>query len=283
MISKTIKLLCVFMCIEVSCPVLWAYTPAETNQVVVAMLNKLKDYGSQDYFPQGRNRDGEDRPDTWEKLCQGTVADGWSSEDRKMAFMGYLQSLGTADLKNSLPRDRVYVRLAISQCRLLNDTNVVESLIRLSQNPNGIFRDYSAEVAISIGGIDERMTTFVENIVTNRASTTSLERSVALCEFGKKLRCGGVGQELSKRHAVEMVYRNRMSEVGAVVGCDMVLTNCIEHYGMSSNRLEAMLWALKTPASITDAYRDYLIGVTNQLLSSDQQLRQLTINEGGNE
>lgn len=255
------------------------HTPEETNQVVRTLVGFLRNFSSIDDWA----KDGALRhtlcPNSWEKFLD--VADrSWTLEERKGAFDWYLTSLGTVDLRGRAPEEQDFVRCAIAQCSRLSYTNAVPKLFALALNTNGVHREDAVRIALRIGPVSDEATSFVEYVTTNQANLAGLRRGLALGVYGKKLFSTQTTNTPALTRAVEMFYRNRKSEIVVAHGCDMVLTNFISAYSISSNRLDAALWALTDLEYTTGRYRRYFDSVTNQLLSSGQPLQQLSLGGG---
>lgn len=256
-----------------------AHTPEETNAVVRAMLGRVRMFCSIDDLSRNMELWRSLCPGTWEKFL-GTADAGWTFDERKGAFDWYLSSLGSSDLKSKTTKEQDDVLCAISGCILLKYADSASSLMSLALNTNGVHRDEAARAALKVGPVSDEATSFVEYVTTNRANLAGLQRGLALGEYGKKIFSTQTTNTPALARAVEMFYRNRKSEIVVAHGCDMVLTNFISAYSISSNRLDAALWALTDLEYTTGRYRRYFDSVTNQLLSSGQPLQQLSLGGG---
>ena len=264
----------------------YAYTPAETNDVVRGMLSRLVWIGSHDNFPA----DGKivipgagESPDTWEGFL-GRVHDGrWTTEERKCAFDWYLSTLGTIDCQALSSMDQKLVYAALGRCNVFNYTNAVPSLRALALNPKGIHRLEAIEVVLKLSPVDDTTTSFIETVMTNIVGFSSVERGVACAVFADQL-CHfsptGAGAAAVKNRAVQMFYRNRNFGYDSAYLIDTLLVSSIEGYAMSSNRLETALTML-SKMEPDDFDRKDIIAITNRLISSGQPLR--WINVRGNE
>lgn len=252
------------------------YTPEETNAVVRVLLGHLRFYGSIDNLAKDMELRRVHCPNTWEKFLN-VVDSTWTLEEKKGAFDWYLSTLGTSNLRGKSKKEQDYVICAISQCNRLTYTNSVPWLMALAQNTNGVYREDAVRFALKLGQVSDETTSFVEYMTTNHVNLAGIERGRALGEYGVKLLSGPVNNTLALSRAVEMFYRNRKSEIAVAHGCDMVLTNFLNSYVISSNRLDAALWALEDHEFTKGRYRQYFVSVTNQLLSSGQPLRWVNI------
>ena len=264
----------------------YAYTPAETNDVVRGMLSRLVWIGSHDNFPA----DGKivipgagESPDTWEGFL-GRVHDGrWTTEERKCAFDWYLSTLGTIDCQALSSMDQKLVYAALGRCSVFNYTNAVPSLCALALNPKGIYRDEAIGLSLKLSPIEDTTTTFVETVMTNVVGFGLLERETACGEYGYRLCLSNptnANSRAIKSRAVAMFYRNRNVDIAAAHVIDMLLVSNVVNYATSSNRLETLVHML-SDVELDDVSRREFSAITNKMQSSDQPLR--WINAGGNE
>lgn len=264
----------------------YAYTPAETNEVVRGMLSRLVWIGSHDNFPA----DGKivipgagESPDTWEGFL-GRVYDGrWTTEERKCAFDWYLSTLGAIDCQALSSMDQKLVCAALGRCSVFNYTNAVPSLRALALNPRGIHRLEAIDLVLKLSPVEDATTSFIETVMTNVVGFSTVERGVACAVYADQLRhfspTGTVAAAIKNR-AVQMFYRNRNLGYDSAYLIDALLVSNIEGYEMSSNRLETTLLML-SKMEPDDFDRKDITAITNRLLSSGQPLR--WINVGGDE
>ena len=261
-----------------------AFTTAETNRVVRSLLNRIMaDAYDDDWTDEVKVIPYEQRVDTWETFIGGTSEPGWSFNDKKGAFDWYLSTLGAKDCLNLPQGQKDYVIGAISQCHDLRYTNAIPYLRSLAFNTNGVHRKSAIETVIQLGRVNEEMNCFVESVITNCSVFSLVERESAFAEYADKLiamtnECATV----ERVNAGRMFYRNRF--VGSVgeISVDWAVKACFPLYEMSSNRFQTAMWVL-SQENCASHVRNYFTTVTNQLLSSGQPLRQLTIGEEGNE
>ncbi len=279
--SSTMRLLC-FTMILLALPVL-AFTSAETNQVVKSLLNRIMaDAYDDNWTDEPKIILPQQRIDTWETFIGGTIAPGWSFNDKKGAFDWYLSTLGTKECLDLPQGQKDYVLGAISQCFELRYTNAIPYLRNLAFNPKGVHREAAIETAIQLGNVDDGMTAFVESVVTNRGNHTRSQRGTACVEYSRKLVAITNAPMSARLRAGRMFYRHRLFDIAGAVGIDRAIISCYPSYGISSNRLQTACWVLEQSGCGQQA-RNYFISVTNQLLSSGQPLQQLDIGEGDNE
>lgn len=263
---------------------LHAYTPAETNELVRGALIHAMTFKPDRFVPRVLN-ENED-PNTWQGFLGGDdVEHGWTLTQKKEAFYNYLTTLGTTDWQNKSSVERRLVRTALFQCARLNYTNSFQSVKDLALNPNGVQRRKAIELALGFGPVDDEMTAFVETIMTNANGYVIDERATACCGYAQNLLDRSFTNDVQnarRDRAVKMLYRHRYLDLLGTVPLDSLFSACFSGYGMSSNRLEFANYVLGHP-ECSDGDREEFTAITNQLLSSSQPLRQLNIDDGGNE
>jgi len=218
---------------------------------------------------------------TWEGFL-GAEGHGWTMEEKKSAFLWFLNTMGTNDFTSVSDMDKELTRIAIVQCRDLAFTNAVPALMSMGANPNGICRKDAIALAIQLGDLNEAMTTFVDSIITNVVSYSFRERGVVCGKFARKVYDLSKGNNYTNAVlcglATTMLYRNRKVDV---TGAKMLDTLFCEHYYgyvNSSNRLDYSCFVLDHVNCTPYDKRDFT-SITNQLLSSGQPLP--WINVGG--
>ena len=92
----------------------------------------------------------------------------------------------------------------------------------------------------------------------------------------------GTQSRQTTEKSIQTFYRHRLYDVAGSHMLDKLFVSKISGYEYSSNRLEHANFVLCHPDR-RDFHRQKFSAITNQLLSSGQPLRQLTIDEGGNE
>lgn len=217
-------------------------------------------------------------PLSWNGFLKMTEKDGWTFDEKKDAFDGYLASLASVDWRSCTSREQNYVAAALTQCDVLGYTNACRHLRGLVANPGGIFREKAICVLIKLGQVNDSSTEFIESVVTNRALFSRRERAVGLMEYAKALR-NSSEDNLVTSNAMRMVYRLRHADALSSISCDKTLSDRMVGYEMSSNRLSYALGILQNEG-IGALERRHFSSVTNRLLSSGCPLRQLTIWDG---
>ena len=260
-----------------------AHTLAESNEVVRIMLDSSMNHPD--------HLDGE-RPRVHFRFYDPTVffgmeaGQGWTPEGRRAAFIGFVEHMGEVDFTTTTNMTCRQVAKAVAQCANFNFTNTASALRRLSSNSTypERFRIAAIRVAINLGGVCDETTHYVENIMTNGAKYSIVERCMARGRYLELVQDASSNETYSAAtaNAGRMYYKYRLSEISMADSIDRLLVSCLDGYTMSSNRLETALYVLSSPEADDEDRKDFTT-ITNQLLSSGQPLRQLTIGEGGNE
>ena len=223
------------------------------------------------------------RFDTWEEFVGPGTAE-WTMEDRKEAFGAYLAWLGETNMTVLDGMEKSLACIAISKCRTLSFTNAVPALKAIGLNPNGLYRSDAISLAVTLSALDTDLVGFVETVMTNKVSFTLRERGAATAKLAKKILTvnGNVADDSVLRQATVMLYRNRHVGTAGALMLDRLFCSKYEGYATSSNRLSFAHFILNHPEREYYDIKDFS-SITNQLLSSGQPLRQLTISDGGNE
>ena len=166
----------------------------------------------------------------------------------------------------------------------LSFTNAVPALKAIGLNPNGLYRRDAISLAVTLSALDTDLVGFVETVMTNKVSFTLRERGAATAKLAKKILTvnGNVVDDSVLRQATVMLYRNRHVGTAGALMLDRLFCSKYEGYATSSNRLSFAHFILNHPEREYYDIKDFS-SITNQLLSSGQPLRQLTISDGGNE
>lgn len=226
---------------------------------------------------------------------QGAETNDFTFAENRAAFDYFLTTLATndcqrgvshltsADEMRSLWAEEDAYRGLFMLLKDIGYTNACPHLRGLALNPRGIMRVDAIKLAVQLGAVDSEATGFVENIITNSADCLGWrERGYAYSEYAKKVHSCSNRNDVCE-HAAEMFYRNRWMDWRIAPSCDTVLSSVIDGYAQSSNRLEYANWVLRSTQGLGWGAYSRFVSITNQLLSSGQPLRQLTIGEGGNE
>ena len=254
-----------------------AHTTSESNMVVRSALSYIAHSAS--CQPDLDVPLDEDSPITWQEFLGGNT-NGWTLSEKKAAFNWYLGMLGTKDCSGEGFDEEDEIDAAISCCRVLNYTNAVSALKALALNPKGVCRSDAIEFTIQFSAVDFATTEFVETIITNVSGYSSGERVSCYWEYAKKLRQDPCTNSVCAS-ALSMFYRNRKVSGTGAATLDRLFADKIDGYALSSNRLDTALSMLMV-TNMRPQFVEYFTGVTNQLLSSGQQLPWINVGMGGN-
>jgi len=258
-----------------------AFSPAETNRVARRLIHRAMRLSSCPTIPdEGELYNPDEDLGTWHGFLGGDETNGWTVAAKKAAFDWYLSTLGSCDCRSLPPMDKLLVLNAVEMCEALAYTNAVPSLKSLALNPLGIHRDVAMTTTLKLSPIDDTTTQFVEYILTNTVQYTAGERLVCYWGYARRLRNEVEPGDVYGR-AVRMFYRNRMVDWIGGMTVDRLLSEHIDGYANSSNRLDTALFML-APTNMRPQFVEYFTSVTNQLLSSGQPLPWIYVGTGGN-
>jgi len=257
-----------------------AFCVAETNRVARRLIHRAMRLSSCPTLPDGGELYNPDEDlGTWHGFLGGDEINGWTVAAKKAAFDWYLSTLGSCDCRSLSPKDKLIVLNAVEMCEALAYTNAVPSLKALTLNPLGIYRDVAMATALKFSPIDDTTTQFVECILTNAVQYTAGERLVCYWGYARRLRNEVVPSDAHGR-AVRMFHRNRMVDWIGGMTVDRLLSEHIDGYAISSNRLDTALFML-THTNTRPQFVEYFTSVTNQLLSSGQPLPWINVGGSG--
>ena len=282
---KTVVLSCILLFVFTGGEAL-GHTLQETNAVVQTALWKVVASNPTD------NIESDDMhellnvpPNNWQTFFGGTTNDGWTVEGRQAAFDWYLARMCVTNCQTLAPMTLHLFQTAIFECRYLSYTNAVGPLKSLVLNPHGIDKVSAIEQIVEFSPADDSLTVFVENILTNKARFSFVERAIAGSYYAHKIRLFQPAtneQRVQKDRAAKMFYRHRLGDVTGGECMDNLFVSYFSGYEWSSNRLEFANFVLQHPEC--DEYdRDYFNSITNRLLNAKQSLRQLNIDARGGE
>ena len=279
---KTIVMLLVLVC-----SVSLAHTDLEKGRYVDGILMRTMYVASDDSWAlEGRDPDPHNVLGSWEGFLGRPGGEGWTSgwsmAERRAAFDWYLERLSTTNCccMSSLDKSKVFI--AFATCKKFAYTNAVPMLRGAALNPNCVHRDLAIEVGVDYGNVSPQTTDFVETVVTNMSGYTREERAVACSRYASKV----LSMSPTNSHdvvvrdaALRCLYRNRYAGVVSANMLDKLFVSKIDGYEYSSNRLEYARFVLACPERRRNHEKKY-VTITNQLLSSEHPLAQLTIGEG---
>ena len=257
-----------------------AFSPAETNRVARRLIHRaMRLSGCHEIPDEGELYNPDEDLGTWHGFLGGDETNGWTVAAKKAAFDWYLSTLGSCDCRSLLPRDKLLVLNAVEMCEALAYTNAVPSLKALALNPLGIYRDVAMTTALKFSPIDDATTQFVESMLTNTVQYTAGERLACYWGYARRLRDEVEAGDAYGR-AVRMFYRNRLVDWIGGMTVDRLLSERIDGYVISSNRLDTALFML-APTNMRPQFVEYFTSVTNQLLSSGQPLPWIEVGDSG--
>lgn len=266
---------------------LWGHTPAESNELVRAMLYAATPRGC-DGGRAGMSRQ------QWAVVLKSHLPDvffgsictnsGWSYEGRVAAFDNFIANMGGIDFLDESNEYRQCAVMAVNQCRDMNYAKATVPIRQLVYNPSypSYLRSRAIEAAVHLGGLDDDSTAFVDSIMTNTSVFSRSERSMASKTYAAIVQGFVVTNEAGAQassNALSMIYRNRFVDWENAYHIDDMLVARINGYALSSNRLELAEHVLAV-TNCWNATRIHFVSITNQLLSSGQPLVQLNIGEG---
>ena len=276
---KSEKTLLVVAC----CIIGWAipalsHTAAESNAVVRSMLSMADHFWISLLHLDDSVLNWPATPETWNGFLQLGINKGWTLEEKNAAFDWYLESMSRQDIQALSPRNKDLLLTAVFQCEKHCHTNSYLSLERLAVNASGRLREDAMRTAIACAPLDDALLSFTENVATNSVVFELKERYFGLAKLRDKFGMVPVNADMTNK-VIGLYYRLRNDGYISIC-CDGVLTNRLDGYAMSSNRLDVA----RNMLSLTNIHPRviaYYVGVTNELISSGQPLRR--INVGGNE
>jgi hypothetical protein len=256
------------------------FSPAETNRLARRLIYRAMRLSGCHTIPDaGELYNPDEDLGTWHGFLGVDETNGWTVIAKKAAFDWYLSTLGTCDCQSLSRSDKLLVLNAVEMCGMLAYTNAVPSLKALALNPRGIHREVALATALKFSAIEDQTTQFVESILTNITQYTAGERLGCYWGYARRLRSDTAAGD-AYDCAVGMFYRNRKVDWIGGMTVDRLLSERIEGYANSSNRLDTALFML-APTNTRPQFVEYFTSVTNQLLSSGRPLVQLDIGEGG--
>lgn len=258
----------------------YAHSSTSTNELVKSMLLRVAEFGSDtpDCEPQNERRLA---PVTWKGFLVGGENEGWTLPEKKAAFLWFLSVASTNDWSASSSEDDEYVRVAIRQSQLLACSEAVPAMKAMVVNPNGIYKDRAVDLIARLGAFDGSMASFLENVFTNHVGVDSAVRFSAIKGVSKRLMNETCFND-DMVNTLHAIYRNRNRDCVGAITTDRLLSAKLDNYAISSNRM-ATACRMLSMQNARQGLVGYFTNVTNQLQSSGQPLRQLTIGEGENE
>ena len=283
--TMNVKLLMAGLSLAAFCTFAKEHTPAESNEVVRTLL--LRNYVHGDCLNVRPQWDSVSDFRTPERFFATPVDGDWTPEEKKGAFDAYLEGMGRRDYSSESNQYYTVAELAVGRCADMRYTVALPWIKELFLNPTcshrvrmHVIRSIVPMLPLNLENIS-----FTEKVFTNTTVFAVKERGF-LCDFYISRMLEGATNGLCTTSLVQesasRFYQHRKIDATGGLTFDELFAKGIEGYSTSSNRLDFALFILTN--SGCDPYdRKHFTAVTNQLLSSGQPLRQLTIGEGGNE
>ncbi len=262
------------------------HSPAEKERLVADLLSRTMEH--RDVIVLGRSfvRPDYSNPDVFYNIRTETP---WTRAEKEAAFQEFVANMGQIDFTESR-WGRPDVLAATLQCLRFNYTNAVPSIQRVILNPaiDSTARGLMLEYCIELSPVDDGMTSFMGNVVTN-SLFTKWQRRYVVDYYANKV-YGAMVSNLTAHavcdRAALMIYNKYPRDDWAYVqALDHFFSNYFEGYAVSSNRL-AYLEGVLSNTNVTENanmifIKKRFISLTNQLHEAEQPLRQITIGEGG--
>ena len=250
-----------------------------TNDVVRTELQRLLEVTSDDRYSGPISAQRGSLTNMWWTFFAPVSYEGWSLTERKAAYENYLSSMCTNDFQRMDGEEVALFRVALYQCEVVSYTNAVPMLKQLVLNQHGIAKDRALRMIVDYSPLTDALTDFIESVMTNKVSYRREDRGAACRTYADKVRLWvpqNSEQNRIKQRAARMFYRNRMIDAVGAYSLDRLFIGQYPGYEFSSNRLEYISFVLTHPL-----FREvpYYNAITNQLLISEEPLRQLTIGE----
>ncbi len=265
------------------------HTPEEETRLVAKMLEFTMWYP--DVMPKGRTFrvPNYGNPDVFYGVRTETP---WTRAEKEAAFLNFVTNMWQLDFSpRTYGHDKPNPVAATYQCLRMNCTNAVPSIRRLVLNPtlDSHVRLKTLEFCIKLSPVDDDMTMFMGNVLTNETFFANDQRDYVL-EYADKV-YGAMVSNLADRavcdRAALMVYNNYPRDDWQNMShLDRFFANYFSGYAMSSNRL-AFVDAMLSNTNVTEDVemrfiKERFITITNQLHQVPQPLPQVSIG-GGNE
>ena len=211
----------------------------------------------------------------------------WTRAEKEAAFWNFVTNMWQLDFRPSVYRaDKPRPLPAVYQCLRLNYTNAVPYIRQLMLNPtlSSHARRKSLEFCIQLSPVDDDMTLFMGNVLTNE-TLFPVENRCDVLEYADKV-YGAMVSNLADRavcdRAALMIYNDYpRDDWPDMAHLDRFLAEYFDGYAMSSNRL-AFLDTMLSNTNVTEAVemkfiKARFISITNQLHQAPQPLPEARI------
>ena len=255
----------------------WCYTAEETNDVLTVALDGVRFFGGDS--PSLEGRDLVETPWSWHGFLGEDEPGGWTLQEKKQAFLWYVNRLATNDWRSCSSRQKRDARIAIRQCRNLRFVEAIPAMRTLVLSPSGVYKEYAVDLVVNEGELDGSMVSFMDDVMTNAVFAGTGTRLLAIRGMVDRLLRMPV-RDAAATNVIHSMYLHRQQDVLGSIALDELLTTTMAGYQESSNRLVAACHLLNAASNASPEFIAHFTAVTNQLLSSGQPLRQLTIGAG---
>ena len=263
-----------------------AHTKEETDKFLWTLMKHRSSY-DYDNFPtlEPFYRPDFENPDVF----FGMKTDGhWTRAEKEAAFDDFLNNMWRIDHSVRQPPYTPNPLVAISQCVEMHYTNAVPAIRRYALNPTlpEWVRGRAIRSCIVLSPVEDSMTDFIETIYTNRMAYTWKIRRSAF-DYGNKVTAMKMSNLVSRAvcdRAAMMIHRGYSNEDWQFAATyDGFMVRYFDDYASSSNRLAFLCFVLQN-TNITQnvnkqVVKERFISFTNQLLSADQPLNKLNLEE----
>lgn len=171
--------------------------------------------------------------------------DQWTEAEKRGAFDWYLWHLTATAMpvkggmmQNGSGRNPVAVA-AFRQCAAMSYTNALPAIEAYAVGNDVAARKESIELVFRWHDLDEWLTSFANEVVSNSVKYSESEMNVAGRRFCEMLRSSfreGMTNSPAWSAGVQAMYANR-TNIACAVAVDAMLVDCVSGYAASTNRL----------------------------------------------
>lgn len=201
----------------------------------------------------------------------------WTSAEKQEVFDWYLNNLGFTASKALLGtryddgRRNALAEAAIRQCAAMSYTNALPAVEAYAVGNDKPARMESMELVFMWHGLDEWLSSFATEVVSNSTKYSERERNMAgrkFCDILKTSYHAGMTNSPAWSAGVQGMYANR-TNIACAVAVDAMLVDCVSGYAASTNRLLcANLIVANTNA--WENCREYFENVVNTMSIPDE-------------
>ena len=168
----------------------------------------------------------------------------WTSAEKQEVFDWYLNNLGFTASKALLGtryddgRRNALAEAAIRQCAAMSYTNALPAVEAYAVGNDKPARMESMELVFMWHGLDEWLSSFAIEVVSNSTKYSERERNMAgrtFCDILKTSYQAGMTNSPAWNAGVQAMYANR-TNIASAVAVDAMLVDCVPGYAASSDR-----------------------------------------------